>query len=280
MHAAARDRLELEADLRVALERGEFRFLYQPVIELETGRVIGAEALVRWHHPQRGLVMPLAFIPVAEETDLIFALGKWGLSVACREAQSWDEAGLVGAGGLPLEIMVNLSARQLQQSNLVDHVVQVLNETGLEPRRLVLEITESAVMQQTDVTLATLHALKALGVEITMDDFGTGYSSLSHLQRFPIDGLKIDRSFVSGLGTSRNDTALVRTVIALGDTLGLRTIAEGIETAQHWEMLITLGCKYGQGFLFARPMEPEQLAAVFRENATTGLGMRVSTSPA
>jgi EAL domain-containing protein (putative c-di-GMP-specific phosphodiesterase class I) len=172
--------------------------------------------------------------------------------------------------------MVNLSARQLQQSSLPDHVAHVLKETGLEPRRLVLEITESAVMQQTDSTLATLHALKALGVEIAMDDFGTGYSSLSHLQRFPIDGLKIDRSFVSGLGTSRNDTALVRTVIALGDTLGLRTIAEGIETTQQWEMLVMLGCEYGQGFLFARPMEPEQLAEVLRENATTGLATRIS----
>jgi len=136
------------------------------------------------------------------------------------------------------------------------------------------------VMQQTDSTLATLNALKAIGVQIAMDDFGTGYSSLSHLQRFPIDGLKIDRSFVSGLGTSRNDTALVRTVIALGDTLGLRTIAEGIETSHQWEMLITLGCKYGQGFLFARPMEPERLAEVLRENATTGLGIRVPTGAA
>ena len=276
MHAAARDRLELEADLRVALERGEFRFLYQPVIELETGHVIGAEALVRWHHPQRGLVMPLAFIPVAEETDLIFALGKWGLSEACREVRSWDAAGFLGAGGKPLTVMVNLSARQLQQSSLPDHVAHVLKETGLEPRRLVLEITESAVMQQTDSTLATLHALKALGVDIAMDDFGTGYSSLSHLQRFPIDGLKIDRSFVSGLGTSRNDTALVRTVIALGDTLGLRTIAEGIETTQQWEMLVMLGCEFGQGFLFARPMEPDKLAEVLRENGTTGLATRVA----
>jgi diguanylate cyclase (GGDEF)-like protein/PAS domain S-box-containing protein len=268
MHAAARERLELEADLRIALERGEFHFLYQPVIELDSGRIIGAEALIRWEHPQRGTVPPLAFIPVAEGTDLIFALGRWGVTEACRQAQAWDEAGLLAAGGKPMTVMVNLSARQLQQSGLASHVAAALLETGIEPSRLVLEITESAVMQQTDATLAMLHALHEMGVEIAMDDFGTGYSSLSHLQRFPIDCLKIDRSFVNGLGTNRNDSALVRTVVALGHTLALRTVAEGIETEQQRDTLIGLGCEYGQGYLFAKPMPPDQLAELLRTAAT------------
>ena len=269
MHAAARERLELEADLRIALDRGEFHFLYQPVIELDTGCIVGAEALIRWQHPQRGTVPPLSFIPVAEGTDLIFALGRWGVTEACRQVRKWDDAGLVAGNGRPVNVMVNLSARQLQEAGLASHVAAVLLETELEPSRLVLEITESAVMQQTDATLAMLHALHELGVEIAMDDFGTGYSSLSHLQRFPIDCLKIDRSFVNGLGVNRNDTALVRTVVALGHTLALRTVAEGIETEQQRDTLIALGCEFGQGYLFGRPMEPEQLAERLREGMST-----------
>jgi diguanylate cyclase (GGDEF)-like protein/PAS domain S-box-containing protein len=267
MHAAARERLELEADLRIALDRGEFHFLYQPVVELQSGRIVGAEALIRWQHPQRGMVPPLSFIHVAEETDLIFALGRWGLSEACRQARTWDEAGVTAASGKPLNVMVNLSARQLQQTGLASHVAAALLESGIEPSRLIVEITESAVMQNSESTMAMLHALHELGVEIAMDDFGTGYSSLSHLQRFPIDCLKIDRSFVNGLGSNRNDTALVRTVVALGHTLALRTVAEGIETEQQRETLIALGCEFGQGYLFARPLEPDQLVALIEQGA-------------
>ena len=274
MHEAARDRLELEADLRIALDRQELVFFYQPVVELETGRIVGAEALLRWRHPERGLVPPLSFIGIAEQTDLIVSIGRWGLRAACEQVRAWDA--IPGrAGEEPLTVMVNLSPRQLQQAGFADYVRDVLEATKLHPSRLVLEITENAVMQQSEATLRTLLALKAIGVQLGMDDFGTGYSSLSYLQRFPIDALKIDRSFVRGLGENRNDEALVRTVIALGGTLSLRTVAEGVETEQQRQVLTSLGCRLGQGFLFAKPMEASALAALLASPAITSATSRV-----
>jgi diguanylate cyclase (GGDEF)-like protein len=270
MHAAAVERLELDADLRASLERLEaapsrasdggdghdFHLVYQPVVELATGRVVAAEALLRWRHAQRGLVPPAVFIPVAEETGLIGSLGRWVLEAACRQAAAWGDRGPV--------VSVNLSGRQLDDPALVAGVEGALAAAGLAPRRLTLEITESVVMRRTDATLERLRALKALGVRLAIDDFGTGYSSLSYLQRFPVDVLKIDKSFVDGVASEAHDAALARTIVALGTTLGLRTVAEGIETEDQQAALLALGCTYGQGYFFARPLPAGAFGALVR----------------
>jgi len=255
MHAAVLDRLALEGDLRHALEQNEFRLVYQPIVELTTGHVIGVEALVRWDHPRRGVVPPLSFIPLAEDTGLIVPLGRWILEEACRQAAVWNQRSenLSSDGDGP-SVSVNISGRQLQHERFVDDVATVLRDSGLPPDRLVLEITEGVIMQETAVTLETLRALKALGVRLAIDDFGTGYSSLSYLQRFPVDILKIDKAFVDGVCRGGNDAALARTIIALGNMLHLHTVAEGIELAQQRSELRALGCDLGQGYLFARPL--------------------------
>ena len=251
MHQAVLERLELEAELRQAVERGEFRLLYQPVVELASARVTGVEALVRWQHPKRGLVSPATFIPLAEETGLIVPLGRWVLSEACRQAHRWH---LEFPSDRPTTISVNVSGCQLQDPALVDEVAAVLAETQLEPDRLILEITESVIMRDTEVTLRQLHALKALGVRLAIDDFGTGYSSLRYLQRFPVDILKIDKAFVDGVARGGSDAALTRTIIALADMLKLRTVAEGVEQEEQRAELCAVGCDLGQGYLFARPL--------------------------
>jgi diguanylate cyclase (GGDEF)-like protein/PAS domain S-box-containing protein len=256
MHAAALARLDLETDLHAALTREEFALAYQPIVELSTGRVTGAEALVRWTHPTRGAISPAEFIPLAESTGAIVALGRWVLRAACRQLATWDEESLAQGrrrSGAPLSVAVNLSTRQLQDPGLVDDVAAALTDYGLASRRLTLEITESAMMHDAEVALARLSALKALGVRLAVDDFGTGYSSLSYLRRFPVDVLKIDRSFVDGLSRT-GETALVRAIVRLGDALGLKTVAEGIEHAEQLAQLRALGCGMGQGYYFARPM--------------------------
>ncbi|MGI8508827.1 MAG: putative bifunctional diguanylate cyclase/phosphodiesterase, partial [Gemmatimonadaceae bacterium] len=251
MHTAVVDRLELESDLRRAINRSEFILFYQPLVQLDSERVVGVEALVRWNHPRRGLVQPLDFIPIAEETGLIVPLGRWVLREACHQAHSWwhsrpdDDA---------ISMAVNVSGRQLQDPFFVSDVAEALADSGLLPSRLVLEITETVIMHRTEAMVQRLHELKALGVHLAIDDFGTGYSSLSYLQQFPIDIIKIDKAFVEGMERDAAGAALTRTIIGLGGTLGLSTIAEGIEFSQQQQTLTELGCKLGQGFLFARPL--------------------------
>jgi diguanylate cyclase (GGDEF)-like protein len=255
----AMERLEVETDLRQALERQEFRVYYQPIVSLADGRIVELEALVRWQHPERGLVQPGAFIPIAEETGLIVPLGQWVLEQACQQARMWQDA---SPANKSLVMSVNLSARQFQHPMLVADIERAVRQSRLDPRSLKLEITESVVMQDVESTLATLHALKALGIQLAIDDFGTGYSSLTYLKRFPIDTLKIDRSFVDGLGQDAQDTAIVRSVVALAKTLNLSVTGEGVETVEQQTHLEGLGCDLAQGFMFARPSPPELLDAV------------------
>jgi diguanylate cyclase (GGDEF)-like protein/PAS domain S-box-containing protein len=257
MDTATRHRLELEADLYRAIGRDELVAMYQPTVEVGTCRIIGAEALVRWQHPTRGLIHPAEFIGIAEETGLIVAIGKWVLQKACRDGRRWQESNPSHAA---LSVAVNISARQLQDAQLVQDVAAILDECQLDPASLTLEITESVAMQNTEATIARLGALKALGVRLAIDDFGTGYSSLSYLQRFPIDILKIDRAFVKGIAENDDDEALAHTIVQLARTLRLKTVAEGIETVEQLDRLRALGCDHGQGYYFARPMPGEQLA--------------------
>ena len=265
MHALTVERLALEAELRMALERREFRLVYQPVVQLQTGRVIGLEALVRWENPRRGAVPPATFIPIAEETGLIVALGRWVLDEACRQGARWHARSGGVAGGTPLAMSVNLSGRQLQHAGIVGEVAAALHASRLPPHALTLEITESALVHDTVQVVERLQELKALGVRIAIDDFGTGYSSLSYLQRLPVDVLKIDKSFVDGVVHGRQDAALARTIVALGDSLSLRCVAEGIEERQQQSFLVSLGCEYGQGYLFSRPLEWQAVEALLEE---------------
>jgi diguanylate cyclase (GGDEF)-like protein len=253
MRASAVDRLEIENALHRALDRGEFRVFYQPAVDLLTGEPVGVESLVRWQHPERGLVGPDEFIALTEETGLIVPLGAWVLREACRQWKVWEESGTPAP-----RIAVNLSTRQLGQPDLVEVVADVLEETGMDPAQLSLEITESTVLEDTESALGTLEALKRQGVRISLDDFGTGYSSLALLKRLPVDELKVDRSFVMGLGRDPKDSPIVSTVVGLAEALGLAAIAEGVETAAQAEELRRIGCRLAQGFYFARPQPAER----------------------
>jgi len=258
MHAAALARLALKGDLERAIERDEFFVLYQPVLDLSTLEIVGVEALLRWRHPERGVVGPLTFIPVAEETGLIIELGRWVLLEACRQAVAWDLA----APGRPITMNVNVSGRQVAETGFVAEVAQILAVTNLDPTRLVLEFTEGVLIQDTEATMATLRELKTLGVRLAIDDFGTGYSSLSYVRQFPIDILKIDRSFVASMSEGRDETALLESILHLSETLHLETVAEGIEDASQLSELQTLGADLGQGFLFAEPLASSEIAAL------------------
>jgi diguanylate cyclase (GGDEF)-like protein/PAS domain S-box-containing protein len=257
----AAGRLRALGELRHGIERGELRVHYQPRIELISGRVHSAEALVRWHHPSRGLLQPASFVDIAEESGLIRKLGARVLDEAVGQARNWHR---VDPERPPLEMAVNLSARQLTDPDMVPIVVDILARHRLDPALLTLEITETAVMSDPDAALKSLTALKALGVALAVDDFGTGYSSLTYLKRFPVDELKIDRSFVAGLGIDNGDTAIVASCIELAHAVGVRAVAEGIETEQQLAMLKELGCDLGQGFLMGRPMPRDDFAHVVR----------------
>jgi diguanylate cyclase (GGDEF)-like protein/PAS domain S-box-containing protein len=267
MQAMLHERLRLEADITRALADQEFFLEYQPIVDLGTRSLLGVEALVRWRHPEAGVLMPARFIQVVEESGQINRLGRWVLRQACRDVCAWRRS---IAGGAGLRLAVNISGRHLQHGELAHDVALALGESGLEPGNLVIELTESTIMYNTDANLERFHRLKALGVRLAIDDFGTGYSSLSYLHRFPIDILKIDRSFVSNLTNSDNGPELARAVVTLGDTLGLETVAEGIELEPQVAALLALGCVAGQGFLFAKATSLEQLsksAFVARRNA-------------
>ena len=258
MHAAAQTRLALKVDLERALERGEFFVVYQPVINLSTLKMVGVEALLRWQHPERGVVGPYEFIPVAEETGLIIPLGRWVLEQACRQSRAWDSQ----APTRPLTMNVNVSGRQAAEPGFVTEVAQVLAEIGIDAGRLVLEFTEGVLMQDTEATMGTLRALKGLGIRLAIDDFGTGYSSLSYVRQFPIDVLKIDRSFVASMSAGPDEIALMGSILKLSETLHLQTVAEGIEDAEQLAGLQAMGAELGQGFLFAKPLTTIEISAL------------------
>ncbi|PLX84014.1 MAG: hypothetical protein C0617_09310 [Desulfuromonas sp.] len=249
MNARSQELLLLEGDLRRALEQEQFELYYQPQVDLETGRIVGMEALLRWHHPERGMVSPADFIPLAEETGLIVPIGQWVLQRACTQNRAWQKG-----GNPPLRMAVNISGRQFKKPGFVALVDRVLEETGLDPRWLELEITESIVMKDVAATIGTLNDLKGRGVHLAIDDFGTGYSSLSYLKRFPISKLKIDRSFVRDITTDPDDAAIAASVIALAQSMNLEVVAEGVETEEQKRFLQERGCAMAQGFLFSRPL--------------------------
>jgi len=257
--------IELRADLKQAIETGGLRVAYQPIVDLATRRTVGVEALARWHHPTRGDIPPTLFIPLAEAAELIVPLGRWVLREACRTIQDGRAS---PDGPDDLHVSVNISPRQLLHESIVADVSAALADSGLEPASLTLEITEGVLVEKTGPSLAALEGLKALGVRIAIDDFGTGYSSLSYLSRLPIDVLKIDRSFVADIGTSRQAAALVRSIVKIGQALNLETVAEGVETQEQLDRLIRLGTKLGQGYLFARPLSAEALATFLSSTAT------------
>jgi len=265
MRASVMARLQLETDLRHALEREEFRNFYQPIVNLASGDIVGFEALLRWEHPKRGLLGPDEFIPVAEETGLIRELGWWNLREACRQISEW-RANL--AEHPDLTISVNLSAKQFLQANLVDDIGKLLRELALPAEALKLEITESTVMADPAAAVEMLQQIKALGIRLAIDDFGTGYSSLSYLHRFPLDTLKIDRSFISGMGDDGEGMEIARTILPMANNLRLDVVAEGVETVQQVAMLRKLHCKYAQGFYFSKPLSAEGTAALLAGDLT------------
>jgi diguanylate cyclase (GGDEF)-like protein/PAS domain S-box-containing protein len=253
MDARAQARRLLEIDLRAALTRREFEIHYQPIHELKTDQITAFEALIRWKHPLRGMISPMDFIPLAEETGLITQLGDWILRRACMDAAAWSRE---------VRVAVNLSPVQFKNSNLAQSVISALAASGLAPERLELEITESVLLQDSEATLAALHKLRSFGVKISMDDFGTGYSSLSYLRSFPFDKIKIDRSFVHELATREDSMAIVRAVTGLGKSLGISIVAEGVETSEQLGLLRTEGCNEVQGFLFSRPRPAQEVEAM------------------
>jgi diguanylate cyclase (GGDEF)-like protein/PAS domain S-box-containing protein len=265
MRASVMARLELETDLRRALERGEFRNFYQPIVSLQSGEITAFEALLRWQHPKRGLLGPKEFIAVAEDTGLIRELGWWNLRQACSDISEWN-AHL--SDGRNLLVSVNLSMKQFMQPNLVENIGNLLKELNLSPQALKLEITESTVMEDPAAAVQMLQQMKALGIRLAIDDFGTGYSSLSYLHRFPLDTLKIDRSFISNLTSGGvNGLEIARTIMPLAKNLSLDVVAEGVETAEQVEVLKKLDCKYAQGFYFSKPVAREEVEALLTEHA-------------
>ncbi|HJQ23382.1 MAG TPA: EAL domain-containing protein [Blastocatellia bacterium] len=255
MHLRALNLLQLESDLRRAIDRGEFRVQYQPIISLKSGTLSGFEALVRWHHPERGMISPDEFISVAEETGIIVPLGKWVLAESCAQLREWEAR---FDADLPLLMSVNLSSKQFMDASLLEQILQIVTETRIDPRKLKLEITESVVMENIEVASQMLNQLRDIGVGLSIDDFGTGYSSLSYLHRLPINTLKIDRSFVSRMNEQNENYEIVRTIVLLAQNLGLGIIAEGVETIEQVARLAELKCDHGQGFFFSKPVDADE----------------------
>ncbi|MDT7541593.1 MAG: hypothetical protein QOE33_1497 [Acidobacteriota bacterium] len=270
MHAVAMNLLQMETDLRGACERGEFFVQYQPIVSLDDFGVRGFEALVRWQHPERGVISPLDFIPVAEESGQVIAIGQWALREACQQMHEWQ---VQFPSDPPLSISVNLSSRQFTEPNLIEQVKQILDETGLASRSLKLEITESVVMENIDTATEMLRQLRGLGVQLSIDDFGTGYSSLSYLHRFPIDTLKVDRSFVMRMADNNENSEIVRTILMLAQNLGMDVVAEGVETREQLALLRKLGCEYGQGYLFSKPVGADGAVQIVAETRAS-MGQR------
>jgi len=250
MREQALEKIRLDSELRLAADRGEFELFYQPQIRLSDGALMGAEALLRWHHPERGLLPPGSFIQLAEEAGMIAPIGAWALREACMTAAQWPA---------DIRIAVNLSPTQFRDSGLVETVDQALRESGLEPCRLELEITETTVLETNSNTVDALWKLHGRGVRIALDDFGTGYSSLSYLRRFPFDKIKIDRSFIRDLGHEKDDSSIILAIIGLADSLNMAVTAEGVETAEQASLLTSYGCAQAQGFLFCRPVDAAEL---------------------
>jgi EAL domain-containing protein (putative c-di-GMP-specific phosphodiesterase class I) len=248
-------------DLRRALDQGQFEFYYQPEVDLATRKIVGVEALIRWNHPERGLISPMDFIPVAEENGLILPIGDWGLAEACNQIQKWCNE---DPRHVSLRVGVNLSARQFSREGLADHVDALLGQFGISSRQLGLEMTESSLIQDLNPALGVLGSLRRLGVSLLMDDFGTGYSSLNHLHSFPFDVLKIDCSFVQRMTEGDQPRQIVRTIIELARVLGMNVVAEGIETVEQYRMLREMKCRFGQGYLFARPLNAEDMTRLLR----------------
>ena len=262
MNEQLRRQIQMEADLSGALERGELTLNYQPQVDNRNGQVVGVEALLRWKHPHFGLISPSEFIPIAERTDLIFRLGEWVLHTACEQNKFWQDAGLP-----PFRVGVNLSARQFQHPELVEVVARVIRNTGLDPRWIDLEVTESLAMDDVEQSVTLLQKLRDLGVFLSLDDFGTGYSSLSCLRRLPVHTLKIDRSFISDVSAELHDTSITNAIIALGHSMHLNIIAEGVETGAQLDYLREKGCELSQGFLFSRPLPSEELTTLLHQTS-------------
>jgi EAL domain-containing protein (putative c-di-GMP-specific phosphodiesterase class I) len=259
LNQSSNERLLLENSLHRALERGEFAVHYQPQVDIASGRLVGAEALIRWHHPERGMVSPLQFIPLAEENGMILPIGTWVLREVCRQIRAWRELGLTD-----LRFAVNLSPRQFRQENLVDNILEILREFDVPASALELEITEGSIMENADAAVSLLNQLSRHGLSIAIDDFGTGYSSLSHLKRFPVSKLKIDRSFVMDIPGDPDDSAIAIAVIQLARSLGLKTVAEGVETAEQRQFLSGQGCDMLQGYWYSKPLDAPSFEAFAR----------------
>jgi diguanylate cyclase (GGDEF)-like protein len=257
--ANALQRLSLESKLRKALDKNELLLHYQPQVDSFTGEITGVEALLRWHDPQAGMISPTKFIPIAEETGLIIPIGEWILRTACAQNRAWQDQGLP-----PIRVAVNLSPRQFRDKKLIEHIAKALHDTGLPPQWLAVEITEGSAMQNIDHTFEILQELKNMGVQLAIDDFGTGYSSLSYLKRFPIDKLKIDRSFIQGIPGDHGDSAIVKALIALSHNLNMKVVAEGVETGEQLEFLRALGCNELQGYLFSKPVAARELTGMLK----------------
>jgi EAL domain-containing protein (putative c-di-GMP-specific phosphodiesterase class I) len=259
MDAGTRDKVRLESDLHAALSQRQFELYYQPKVDTVSGTFYSAEALIRWRHPERGLISPATFIPLAEECGLIDAIGEWVLREACRQARAWQQAGL-----LPIRIAVNVAASQFRAGDLVATIRRALADAGLEPRFLEVELTESAVMSDPEESIKILEQLSEMGVLVSVDDFGTGYSSMSYLRRFPIDQLKIDRSFLSEITARSDDASIVGAIVSLAHNLRLKVVAEGVETAAQLDLLKTLGCDQYQGYQFSPAVPAAEFEALMR----------------
>ncbi|NJP06060.1 MAG: EAL domain-containing protein [Chloroflexaceae bacterium] len=253
-------RLQIVTEIRRAIEQHEFCLWYQPIVDLETGRLAGFEALIRWQHPQRGFIAPDEFIPIAEETGMIILLGQWVLYEACRQLRHWQEQTQSDSA---LTVNVNLSGKEVMQPDLIKRVRKVLDETGLDPTCLKLEITESVAMQDAEATIETMRQLRAMGIHMCVDDFGTGFSSLQYLNQFPIQMLKIDRSFVGTMDPDSESIAIVKAIILLAHALNIDVVAEGVETIEHLVQLQGMGCEYGQGYLFAQALDSDAAGTLF-----------------